>query len=219
MNPDDEIAFLHRQIEELRNYIRNYLIGDDKMIEYPFLNLKTGDVVLFSGKGFFSNIIKAVDGGDISHVGMIYRCPLTNACYISESTFLYKGANGVQLNLLGERVRTYKGSIYVRQLSSEVAAWQLSLFQQWIGENRHTSYESGLDGAWELFCAAVDFWPFENKPDPTQLFCSEKVAIIFKLWDFLPKDLTANEVSPNDFRDGINKILTGAQLEKAIQIK
>ena len=189
------------------------------MINYKKLKLKTGDVVEFSGKGLFSRVIQLVDGGRTSHVGIIYRCPLTNVISILESTSLYKGVNGVQLNLFGERVRTYKGRIWIRRLSVNVSDEQLYKLQQWIKENRHTSYESGLEGMLELLRAAVDLPFFKNKQDRSEIFCSELVAIIFKLWGFLRKDLIENEMSPNDFRDGINKKLIGVKLGKAIQIK
>ena len=190
------------------------------MIDYKNLKVKTGDVVEFSGRGLFSKIIQLVDGGRSSHVGIIYRCPLTNAIFILESTSLYKGVKGVQLNLLGERVRTYKGRLWIRRLSVKVSESQLNDLQHWIECNRHTSYETGLSGLLELFNSAVDLpFFFKNKPDQSEIFCSELVAIIFKLWGFLSKDLIENEFSPNDFRDGINKKLIGVRLGKAIQIK
>ena len=44
-------------------------------------NLKTGDIVLFSGKGGISHGIKLVTNSKWSHVGMVLRLPDSKAAY------------------------------------------------------------------------------------------------------------------------------------------
>ena len=86
--------------------------------------LKTGDIVLFSGKGGISHAIKLTTNSMWSHVGMVLRLPRSQAVFLWESTTLtnLKDAidgrvkHGVQLVLLSDRLRTYDGEVSIRRL-------------------------------------------------------------------------------------------------------
>src|SRR3990167_5533108 len=50
-----------------------------------FNSLKTGDLLFFEGEGYVSTLIKIFTNSHISHVGMIWRCPITDRIYIWET--------------------------------------------------------------------------------------------------------------------------------------
>ena len=87
--------------------------------------MKTGDIVLFSGKGAISHGIKLLTLSKWSHVGMILRLPDSRAVFLWESTTLSnlkdaidgKKKKGVQLVLLRDRLNTYGGEVSVRHLN------------------------------------------------------------------------------------------------------
>jgi hypothetical protein len=68
--------------------------------------MRIGDVIAFSGKGFISNAIKVFTLSSITHVGAVI-----GPNQIIESTTL-NGKNGVQLNNISERVAKYHGKVW-----------------------------------------------------------------------------------------------------------
>jgi len=95
--------------------------------------LKTGDLILFSGKGAISNVIKLFSGGKWSHVGMVLRVPaLDDAVLLWESTTLSDipdieselPTKGVQVVPLSQRLSKYRGgedlsSVFCSELVAE----------------------------------------------------------------------------------------------------
>ena len=144
--------------------------------------LRTGDIVLFSGKSGVSNIIKLATFSAWSHVGMVLRLPQSRAAFLWESTTLSDlkdvidgvAKRGVQLVLLSERLRRYTGNVRIRRLQgfdvSEDAYYDLMEFRESV---RGRDYEQSRV---ELIKAAYD-GPFgANLEDLSSLFCSELVA-------------------------------------------
>ena len=96
-------------------------------------SLKTGDIVLFSGKGGISDWIKLFTGGLWSHIGMVLQLPQGDMVLIWESTTLNNIADfetgtarkGVQLVPLSERIQSYDGGVAIRRLSKNLPrAWK-----------------------------------------------------------------------------------------------
>ena len=79
------------------------------------MGLKTGDIVLFSGKGGISDWIKWFSGSSWSHAGMVLNLPDWDMLLLFESTTLNsiedvksgRAVRGVQLVPLSERIKTY----------------------------------------------------------------------------------------------------------------
>ena len=86
-------------------------------------DLKTGDLVLFSGATFFSSVIKWVIGGKWSHVGVVVRSRhFPGRVLLWEATTLAdladvetgRAASGVQLVYLSDRLARYAGEFKLR---------------------------------------------------------------------------------------------------------
>ncbi|TPW16851.1 MAG: hypothetical protein FD126_3788 [Elusimicrobia bacterium] len=91
--------------------------------------LATGDLVLFSGAGFFSGLLKWVIGARWSHVGVVVRTPsFPGRVMLWEATTLAnladaetgRSAAGVQLVPLSERLTLYEGEFKLRVLQPAV---------------------------------------------------------------------------------------------------
>ena len=164
-------------------------------------DLRTGDIILFSGKGGISHAIKLTTNSKWSHVGMVLRLPESQAAFLWESTTLtnLKDAidgrvkRGVQLVLLSDRVRTYDGEVSVRHLRGHTVDNQNYLnLMQFRQEVRGRAYEQDK---LELIRAAYD-GPFgHNQEDLSSLFCSELVAEAYQRLGLLqqpPQGLPSN---------------------------
>ena len=78
----------------------------------------------------------------------------------------------------------------------------------------------------ELVASAIDFggwlsWVAKNKEDDSSIFCSELVAMLFKVWGILSDEIISNEVIPIDFREdrAVDSALVNASLQKEIRIR
>lgn len=166
--------------------------------------LKTGDIVLFAGKGGISDWIKWFSGSTWSHVGMIVRSDEWDMLLLWESTTLTTLADvesgqcirGVQLVPFGERLRQYKGDVAVRLLSRFVTDPMRLLLREFRREVRGRPYERRY---FELLKAAYD-GPFGgNTEDLSSLFCSELVAEAYQRMGLLSEEQASNEFTPRDF--------------------
>lgn len=177
-------------------------------------NIKTGDIILFSGKGGISHGIKLVTNSKWSHVGMVLRLPDSKAVFLWESTTLSNlkdaidgvAKRGVQLVLLSDRLRTYSGEVSVRHLENhEISNDEYMKLMRLREEVRNRPYE---EDKIELIKAAYD-GPFgRNEEDLSSLFCSELVAEAYQRVGLLRDEnhggLPSNEYTPKDFSDRKN---------------
>ena len=186
--------------------------------------MKTGDIVLFSGKGGISTGIKWFTNSRWSHVGMVLRLIEWDAILLWESTTLSniadvesgKERKGVQIVPLSERIKKYDGEISVRMLDQKPTPEmhkELSLLRE---EVKGRPYEKSKI---ELFKAAYD-GPFgRNNEDLSSLFCSELVAEAYQRMGLLSEDKASNEYTPKDFSDAEKLKLLKGELSKEILIK
>jgi hypothetical protein len=158
-------------------------------------SLNTGDIVLCNGKGFVSDLIGWFTGSKMSHIGLIVRTSYEVQLLHCGWT---KAVKGVQLTPFGEYVRNYKGEIYVRSLVCNRDRDWFAVLHDFICKHRSTSYEKGIGGLLELLGAALQI----NRQNELNLFCSEMVAELFKLWGYLPADVPSNNYVPADFEYG-----------------
>lgn len=178
--------------------------------------LKTGDIVLFSGKGGLSAGIKWFTFSRWSHVGMVVRSEL--GVMLWESTTLTnvkdaesgKERKGVQLVALSERIKKYQGEIAVRQLNKNVDDSALKELGKLREEVRGRPYEKN---ELELLKSAYDLVLGHNDENLSSLFCSELVAEAYQRMGLLenpPKGKDSNEYTPKDFSvNGNLKLLVG----------
>jgi hypothetical protein len=171
--------------------------------------LKTGDIVLFSGKSAISNVIKLFSGGKWSHVGMVLRLTeFDDGVFLWESTTLTDIPDwetgvpnkGVQLVPLSQRVRNYEGEVLLRRLSKAVSKAMFTRLAELRTELSRRPYERH---ELELLRAAHDgLFGDSSGEDLSSVFCSELVAEAYQRMGLLlefPEGLPSNEYTPMDF--------------------
>jgi len=174
--------------------------------------LKTGDTLLYSGRGPASLTIQIGTGCKWSHIGTIIRDDL-DIVMSWESTMLVKQPSldsgiiesGVMLLDLGRRIREYDGEIAVRRLHAPLTVAEIAIMMEMRHEFHQVAYEKKII---ELVKSAYD-GPFgANIEDLSTLFCSEMWAAFYKRINLLPEKKPSNEYTPEDgSRDNLNHIL------------
>jgi len=187
--------------------------------------LRTGDIVLFSGKGGISAGIKWATLSRWSHVGMILKLVEYDFVTVWESTTLSDVADleskmprkGVQLVPLSARINRYDGDIAVRRLQGvEIGADDIRKLMQLRREIAGREYERDKI---ELIKAAYD-GPFgRNEEDLSSVFCSELVAEAYQRLGLLAEDKPSNEYVPADFSEKRGLQLLKGSLGPEILIK
>ena len=171
-------------------------------------DLKTGDIVLFGGKGFISWVIQKVTKSEYSHVGMIIRIDGFDFVALWESTTLndtpdiyHKKRKGVQIVQLSERLKGYKGKVVVRMLHDfEFGEEQEKILADLRKEVNNAPYEKN----WlSLAKSALDktFVGKNKKKDLSSLFCSELVAEAYMRLGLIEDNQVSSEYTPADFSE------------------
>jgi len=187
--------------------------------------LKTGDVILFSGKGGISAGIKWATLSRWSHVGMIVVLPEYDFVTVWESTTLSSLVDldtkvprkGVQLVPLSSRIEGYGGEVAVRQLEgvtfdNEDVKKLMELRRELAGRD----YEQDKI---ELIKAAYDGPLGRNAEDLSSLFCSELVAEAYQRLGLISDDKASNEYTPADFSEKKQLTLLEGTLGKEVLLK
>lgn len=177
-------------------------------------NLKTGDIVLFSGNSWASNFIKFFSGSKWSHIGLVVKIDEYDITLVWESTTLTDlrdindgiAKKGVQTVPLSSRINTYDGKIAVRHLNRQIndpMKDSLCILRKQLMGKPYEQHET------ELAKSLLDFGKFENKEDLSSLFCSELVAESLQCMGIIPATYPSNEFTPKDFDQGkwIDKIM------------
>ncbi len=191
--------------------------------------LNTGDIVLFSGRGFVSTAIKCISCSKWSHVGMVVKSAELGAVLLWETTTLSKIKDinfddvrqGVQLVPLSERIRQYEGEIAVRKLQAERSPFMLRQLALLREEVKGRPYE---DNYLELVRSVYDGAMGENEEDLSSLFCSELIAEAYQRMGLLhDADLPSNELTPADFSSARGlvdaRLLGNTQLLPELRVK
>lgn len=187
--------------------------------------LKTGDIILFSGKGLISAGIMAMTRSPWSHVGMVLKLPEYDFIVIWESTTLSKAKDlrsdsfkkGVQIVPLSERFKGYDGKAAVRRLlDADLDGSETDALMEFRKEVAGRDYE---EDKLELFNSAWD-GPFGgNEEDLSSLFCSELVAEAYQRMGLLPEEKPSNEYTPADFGEKAELALLDGRLGPEIAIE
>ena len=179
---------------------------------YPHLRpeMKTGDVIAFSGKGRISNLIKLVTQSPYSHVGMVIRTNmeegLGESVLLVESTtlntvadaFSGKRVKGVQMHWLSQRLRNYPGEAYWLPLKEAVLQEKIPSMLHWLRtiHKNHVAYDSlqAVGSALDV----IDIFGLRNKRGYHTLFCSELVARALQIAGKVPEEINPSECTPQD---------------------
>lgn len=170
--------------------------------------MKPGDVIAFSGKGHFSEIIKWATRANVSHVGIILQSKMLGMeegdhrffNQIIESTSL-NGFSGVTISRLSDRIDMYQGEMWWLPLSGESRdKLNTRVFYDFLLKQDRKAYDmpqavkSALDG--------LDNIPLlgratHNIEDFSRFFCSELAAAGLEKGGVISK-VNASEVTPVD---------------------
>lgn len=172
--------------------------------------LDTGDLVLFSGRGFVSWLIRWASGSKWSHIGMVVKVTDGDMILLFESTTLSKVKDvvsgkvrrGVQLVSLSERIMSYDGQVGIVFLAAPRTSEMIKALLDFRGEVRNRPYEKSFVG---LFKSLYDGCFGENKEDLTSVFCSELVAEAYQRMGVLSNEIPSDEYTPADFDIDTNK--------------
>jgi len=187
-------------------------------------SLKTGDVVLFSGRGLASWLIQQATRSRWSHVGMVVRIPEYDMVLLWESTLLSNVADveakkllgGVQLAPLSARIASYSGQAAIRRLNAELMPEDLVALHELRHEITGRPYERDPVQLWRSALDVPGTMLAANaREDLSSVFCSEMVAAAFQRMKLLPDDVPSNEFTPKDFGQGKlidSELLRGATL-------
>lgn len=171
-------------------------------------NMQPGDIIAFSGKGHFSEIIKWATRSTVSHVGIILQSKLLIGDtpqkgffnQIIESTSL-NGFSGVAISRLSDRLDTYDGEIWWLPLKKEVRAkMDFQKFYSFLLHQERKEYD--MPQAVKSALDATDKIPLLGKTtynveDFSRFFCSELAAAGLEAGGAIKK-LNASEVTPVD---------------------
>lgn len=166
--------------------------------------LKTGDLVLFSGRTFAARLVQCFTGSYWSHVGIVVRLPeYGDMPLLWEATRASKLADirhceimdGVQLVPLAEKIASYPGEVFVRRLSGAGAVRTRGrllkpLLRQWRA-HPYCNFALKQFLAWRHGIEAAQ-WQRGG-------FCSEFVAEVYKHLQLLPPDKRSIDYVPRDF--------------------
>ncbi|MFH0783442.1 MAG: hypothetical protein V2B20_16020 [Pseudomonadota bacterium] len=170
--------------------------------------MKAGDVIAFSGKGDFSEIIKWATRAPVSHVGVILQSKLLidgdsqsgMLNQIIESTSL-NGFSGVSISRLSDRLDTYDGELWWLPLSEKVnSAMDKKKFYDFLIHQERKEYD--MPQAIKSALDVLDKVPVigkttHNVEDFSRFFCSELVAAGLEAAGAI-SNINASEVTPID---------------------
>lgn len=173
--------------------------------------IKTGDVIAFSGNAGFSHFIRWATGSVYSHVGIVLNTNLgsggDDSILIVESRTETQGKNaagaklikGVQLHWLSKRILAFDGAVWLFPLKQELEQDNRAKMQSWLRQttNKVVPYDSvqTLGAGLDLFDRVGLTYSGE---DLSTLFCSELVAKALQIAGVVDSKLNPSEQTPSD---------------------
>lgn len=170
--------------------------------------MKPGDVIAFSGKGNFSELIKWSTRSSVSHVGTILQSQLLidgqaqpgMFNQIIESTSL-NGFSGVSISRLSDRLDTYEGEIWWLPLRKEIHnGMDRKKFYDFLIHQERKEYDmpQAIKSALDVLDGMIEPGKVtHNREDFARFFCSELVAAAFEAAGAI-RSINASEVTPID---------------------
>lgn len=177
--------------------------------------IKAGDVIAFSGKSNFSQIIKWATRSTVSHVGIVFETKVSfdgNAqdgkiVEIMEATGLRtnpetgKDIAGVQRHRMSTKVFYYEGDVWWLPLSDDARSrFDFTSMTNFLMHSEGKEYDS----APEVINAAIDSFDgrftgglSKNEEDFSAFFCSELVSAALEAAKVMA-NVNSSEVTPID---------------------
>lgn len=181
--------------------------------------IRSGDILLWSDTpGIVSKVIQRATGSRYSHTGLILRTRKEGVLFTFESTSQNLWKQGVQINLLSDRVYQTKGKLFVRQLNKPLSEEQEDLLWSLRGKYMGRPYEASLV---DLGLAAIGAHKWSGGTGDTSIFCSELNAIILQELDIMSIIRDPASYVPFDFspeRDSEAGYVNGYSYGPLIQI-
>lgn len=177
-----------------------------------FSNFDTGDILLFSGSGFwFSYVVEYFTWSDFSHVGMILKDPTYIDPSLEGYFMLESGVEsfpdavdhrlhfGVQIVNLEKVFQNYDGRIYHRKLNitPEIRDIIPDVLQSTWKTIRDLPYD---DHIWDLFRTEFGV-KCGNLKRTDAFFCSALQTFIYERFDIFTVDLDWDMIEPKDYDD------------------
>ena len=161
-------------------------------------NIKTGDLILFSGNFTSSKVIKFFSKSKWTHIGIVIKFTEPfNYVALWESD---AAIGGVQLTNLFARVKKYQGESAIRHLEDvQLTQNNLEDLKLLREQLKLRPYQTNK---WEMLRACWDFGFYfgrEQKRNLDSLFCSELVAETLQRLEILDPTISSNEFTPGDF--------------------
>ena len=177
--------------------------------------MKTGDVIAFSGNAGFSKFIKFFTRSQFSHVAIIVRDnsdAFGDTVTVIESTTELgipnsdnrKVIKGVQMHFLSQRIAMYDGSVYWVPLTTALSqdgmqkmlTWLRSTYVEEVSYDYVRVLDAGLtDIEREFFQSG---FKLETPQSYSQLFCSELVTKALQIAEVLDSSINPVQQTPAD---------------------
>jgi len=167
-------------------------------------SVKAGDLVGFSSYSFVDVIINIATRGipfyHISHVGIVANDTVPvifeSSRGIKEPCIIQnKRVTGVQAHLLTQRVKSYKGKVWLFPLARELNTAQKVLLQDYLESQIGVQYDTL--GAFRSRDLSLLEKIIFRKADLHSLFCSEYCAEAYKRIGIFGENLDAGSLNPN----------------------
>lgn len=174
-------------------------------------SMQTGDLVLFSGRTWFSRAVQYFSDTPWSHVGMVLRLPEYDFVCLYEATALHDLQDldtgtvhdGVQLVPLSRRLQTYNGSVAYRKLHGfSVAGEHLQALLRLRHTFRGRPWEKHNMELVRAMWASLTGPSAHGRVDLSSFFCSELISKCYQtlgLLDSGPHARPCDEYIPADF--------------------
>ena len=176
--------------------------------------LETGDIILFSGNYFLSYIVEYFTNSLYSHVGVVLKNPnLGDArfkgIYLLESGFEntpdpenHRIKKGVQIINLEDKIKNYKGRIYVRKLHCT----RDKKFYEKIIEIHSTVHNIPYDLNPIDWIKAYYKLDIGNTQKENTYWCSALVSFVYVELGFLDKNIAWTLISPKELSSSSNEL-------------
>lgn len=187
-------------------------------------NIRTGDVIAFSGKGLVSDLIKLVTKSPISHVAIVMGvgmgsdggahdprlmlCESTTQCSDPDAEF-GEIVKGVQYHFLSQRIERYEGDVYWLKLrppqlhapddGGSDGDYNVGGMCNWLASTHaeRIPYDTA-----QAMGSGVDLFDRLgigcSHPDFSKLFCSELVVKALQIAGAAPPTINPSECTPAD---------------------
>lgn len=166
--------------------------------------LRSGDLLLFAGRGLVSDTVRVFTRSVWSHIGMVVYLPgitgplVLEATTLSESDDVFRGApvRGIGLVPFANKISEYPGEIALRQRAGPPLCRQRERrLQRLVCHLRHRPYKN------YLYCHVRGWLTGRQRGDYDAMFCSELVAELYRRMGWLEKDIRPRDFVPGSFAE------------------